>query len=252
MPGHAHTLVAAALLAAVVAGCTSVGFHDAESRAKLDFGEPDRVALCVYVDAGIDEQEARQLIADAWDEEARLYALSVDVVKVVPWQRRGFMMSGIIETITRESLAAPCDRVMALVNRNLGDVAWNLLQLPEVLGAVNDETLTHGYTVARRASVNQLFMSPATVARHEIYHMLGCDEHFDMDHCYRQIARLKRFKHARRDTFFPAWDAINKRIVGTRDEVNARLSVIETPPGATAPPAARVARRARYVVTSAP
>jgi hypothetical protein len=134
------------------------------------------------------------------------------------------MMDGIMETITREPLTPPCDRVMALVNRHLGDIAWNLLQLPEILGAVNDDTLTHGYTVARRASLNQVFESPASVARHEIYHMLGCDEHFNMGRCYAQIAMLKRFKQARGDTFFPAWDAINKRIVATREEVNARLS----------------------------
>jgi len=114
------------------------------------------------------------------------------------------------------------------VNRHLGDIAWNLLQLPEILGAVNDDTLTHGYTVARRASLNQVFESPADVARHEIYHMLGCDEHFNMGRCYAQIAMLKRFKQARGDTFFPAWDSINKRIVATRSEVNARL------PGASA------------------
>ena len=112
---------------------------------------------------------------------------------------------------------------MALVNRHLGDIAWNLLQLPEILGAVNDDTLTHGYTVARRASLNQVFESPADVARHEIYHMLGCDEHFNIGRCYAQIAMLKRFKQTRGDTFFPAWDSINKRIVATRAEVNARL-----------------------------
>src|SRR6267142_815512 len=80
----------------------------------------------------------------------------------------GFMMDGIMEAITREPLRAPCDRVMALVNRHLGDIAWNVLQLPEVLGAVNDETLTHAYTVARRASLNQVLESPAAVARPEI------------------------------------------------------------------------------------
>ena len=223
MPRRSRTFVAACLLAAAVSGCTGIGFHNADTRAKLDFGAPDSVALCVYIDKGISEREARELIADAWNQEGRLYGLAIDVVKVVPWKRRGFMMDGIMETITRQPLTAPCDRVMALVNRHLGDIAWNLLQLPEILGAVNDDTLTHGYTVARRASLNQVFESPADVARHEIYHMLGCDEHFNMARCYAQIAMLKRFKQARGDTFFPAWDSINKRIVATRDEVNARL-----------------------------
>ena len=218
-----RTFVAACLLAAALGGCTAIGFHSPDTRAKLDFGPPDSVGLCVYIDKGISEGEARELIADAWNEEGRLYGLSIDIVKIIPWKRRGFMMDGIMETITREPLTAPCDRVMALVNRHLGDIAWSLLQLPEILGAVNDDTLTHGYTVARRASLNQVFESPADVARHEIYHMLGCDQHFNMGRCYAQIAMLKRFKQARGNTFFPAWDPINKRIVETREEVNARL-----------------------------
>ena len=236
---HRHALMAVSVLAAALGGCTAIGFHDSAMRARLDFGAADRLALCVYVDKGISERAARSLIADAWSTEGRLYGLAVDVVRVVPWKRRGFMMDDIMATITREPLTAPCDRVMALVNRHLGDVAWNLLQLPEILGAVNDETLTHGYTVARRASLNQLFESPADVARHEIYHMLGCDEHFNMGRCYTQIAMLKRFKQATGSDFFPAWDLTKQRIVATRDEVNARLVGINAQAASALPRQAR-------------
>jgi hypothetical protein len=241
---HRRAPLALSVLVAALSGCTAIGVHDSKIRARLDFGAADRVALCVYVDQGISEGAARALIADAWTTEGRLYGLAVDVVSVVPWKRRGFMMDDIMATITREPLTAPCDRVMALVNRHLGDIAWNLLQLPEILGAVNDETLTHGYTVARRASVNQLFESPAAVARHEIYHMLGCDEHFNMGRCYAQIARLKRFKQATGSDFFPAWDLTNKRIVPTRDEVNARLIGID------AQAASALSRQARQATPS--
>ena len=217
------SLVAVCLLAAAVTGCTFIGFHDTAARAALDFGAPDTVALCLYADKGIGEREARRLIADAWGHEGRLYGVDVTVAKVVPWKRHGFTMDGIMDTITREPLAAPCDRVMALVNRNVGDVLWAVLQLPEYLGAVNDDTLTHGYTVARRVSLNQVFMTPVGTARHEIYHMLGCDEHFNMERCYGQIAMLKRYKQEHGSDFFPAWDLVNKRIVPSRGEVNARL-----------------------------
>ena len=37
---------------------------------------------------------------------------------------------------------------MALIGRHAGDVAWGALQLPEVLGSVNDATSTHGFVVA--------------------------------------------------------------------------------------------------------
>src|SRR2546430_9688361 len=97
-----RTLVAGCLLAAAVSGCTNIGFHDSDTRARLDFGASDSVGLCVYIDKGISEREARELIADAWKEEGRLYGLSIEIVKVVPWKRRGFMMDGIMESITRE------------------------------------------------------------------------------------------------------------------------------------------------------
>lgn len=83
--------------------------------------------------------------------------------------------------------------------------------------------MTHGYAIARRASLNQLLESPRSIVRHEIYHLLGCDEHHQMTHCYERIAALKRWKHAHRSDFFPAWDMINKRPLVSRDAVNARL-----------------------------
>ena len=127
-----RTLVAGCLLAAAVSGCTNIGFHDSDTRARLDFGASDSVGLCVYIDKGISEREARELIADAWNEEGRLYGLSIEIVKVVPWKRRGFMMDGIMETIIREPLTPPCDRVMALVNRHLGDIVQEGVVLAEI------------------------------------------------------------------------------------------------------------------------
>jgi hypothetical protein len=193
-----------------------------ELRARIAFGAPDRVALCVLADEGISEERARELIDDAWREETSLYGLRVEVASVTAWRRPAFAADGIIQGLLREPLGPGCDRIFALVNRHAGDVVWGLL-LPEVLGAVNDETLTHGYAVVGRASLNQVFMPPVEVVRHELHHMVGCDAHFDMERCYRQIAMLKHRRQDHDADFFPAWDRINQRMLVSREAVRLRL-----------------------------
>ena len=222
------------LLALVpLAGCTSLGAHDQAALRQLDFGAKDTVALCLYLDEGISEARARALIDEAWRDEAPLYGLEVKVASVTRWRRPAFMMDGIIGALRREPLAPGCDRLLALIGRHLGDVVWGLL-LPEYLGAVDDETLTHGYVIARRVSLNQLFEPPRSVVRHELYHLLGCDEHFNMERCYQRIASLKRTKRALGSDFFPAWDLSNNVILVSREAVNARLRAVvdgrENPP----------------------
>jgi len=210
------------LLLFVLSGCTSIGFHSVAVRAQHDFGMPDVVRLCLYLDDGISETQALRLIHEAWREEGRLYGLHVGVASVTRWRRPAFTVDGILAAIQREPLAEGCDRVFALVGRHLGDALWALL-LPEVLGAVNDETLTHGYAVVQRASLNQILTSPTDVVRHELYHLLGCDAHFRMGRCYEQIARLKRWKQETRSDFFPAWDLLRQEMLVSREAVNTRL-----------------------------
>jgi hypothetical protein len=214
---------AVGLVLLLLSGCTSIGLHSVDARRQHDFGIPDTVRLCLYLDDGISEMSARALIEDAWREEAPLYGLRIAVTEVTRWPRPAFTMSGIIEALTREPLQPGCDRVFALIGRHVGDVLWGLLLLPEILGAVNDETLTHGYAIVHWATLNQLVSSPRHVVRHELYHLLGCDEHFRMARCYQQIARLKRSKHLQQNDFFPAWDLVNQRILASRDAVNEVL-----------------------------
>jgi hypothetical protein len=211
------------LIGIALSACTGMGLHSAPSRAGRDFGPPTTLALCLLVDEGISEAAARAMIDEAWGEEGRLYGLTIEVVSVSRWRRAGFTMDGIMNALLREPLGPRCDRLFALIGRHAGDVVWGLLGLPEVLGAVDDNTLTHGYAVVSRASLNQVFMSPTSVVRHELYHLLGCDEHFDMVSCYDRIAALKRRKQEAGTDFFPAWDAVNGRVLSSREAVNATL-----------------------------
>jgi hypothetical protein len=215
---------ALSLALVVISGCTSIGLHSADARRQHEFGPPDTVRLCLHLDDGISETRGRALIDEAWRGEAPLYGLRLAVTEVTRWPRPAFTMNGIIEALTREPLPPGCDRVFALIVRHVGDILWGLLLLPEVLGAVNDETLTHGYAIVGHASLNQLFSSPTDVIRHEIYHLLGCDEHFRMGRCYEQIARLKQWKRSHQSEFFPAWDITSQRILATREAVNEALS----------------------------
>lgn len=217
----------------VLSGCTAVGFHSAVVRAQHDFGVPDTVRLCLYLDEGVSEASARALIDAAWREEAQLYGLHVRVASVTRWPRPAFTVDGILAALQHEPLVAECDRVFALIGRHAGDALWGLL-LPEVLGAVNDETLTHGYAVVQRATLNQILSSPTDVVRHELYHLLGCDAHFRMRRCYEQIALLKRWKRENRSDFFPAWDLLGQQMLVSREAVNDRLKTVTQPTPVTA------------------
>ena len=212
-----------ALWIIAMTACTSMGSHNVLARSDIDFGPAERLSFCLLVDEGITERAARQLMNDAWREEGALYGLNIEVVSVVPWGRPAYTMQGILDALLQHPLHPQCDRVFALIGRHVGDVVWGLLGLPEVLGAVDDNTSTHGYAVVQRASVNQLFLSPTSVVRHEIYHLLGCSEHFNMSGCYETITAMKRRKRDGGSDFFPAWDGINERTLVSRDAVNARL-----------------------------
>jgi len=221
-----YVLALVVVVAMESSACTSMGFHNVQARGGFDFGPPDSLSFCLLVDDGITDQTAREVIDDAWREEGALYGLSIKVVSVRPWPRPAFTVQGIMEALLRQPLGAGCDRVFALIGRHVGDMLWGLIGLPEVLGAVDDNTSTHGYAVIQRASLNQMFMSPGSVVRHEIYHLLGCGEHFNMPACYENITAMKLRKRVDGADFFPAWDVVNNRPLVSREAVNARLQEV--------------------------
>jgi hypothetical protein len=113
---------------------------------------------------------------------------------VVPWQhawtRAGFTHSSLFDDVARRDLEPPCDRLVALVDRNAGDFLWGLL-MPEILGEVDEATRTRGYIVATTGSVNQLLEPPSQATVHEFYHLLGCPHALSLSRCYHLIAALK-------------------------------------------------------------
>jgi hypothetical protein len=215
--------IALTSLGLVLSACTTMGQHHASVREHFDFGPQETLSVCLYVDHGISEDTGRALVESAWKDESKLYAINVKVVNVTQWSRPAFGMDGILADLRQKPLEAPCDRVLALVGRNFGDFLWSLIG-PEILGAVNTESLTHGYAAAKVASLNQILNSPSEIIEHEIYHMLGCGQHADMNACYQRIADLKRWKRESGTDFFPSWDLVNNRMLASRADVNARLA----------------------------
>jgi len=171
-----------------------MGFDHPALRDSIDYGPPREVRLCVYLDEGISRQDAEDLL-HSWDEQASIYNLYLTPVSFEGLTREGFLHSQILAQVARMPLPAACDRMLYFVNRNAGDALYGLasiaLGLPEVLGEVDDATLTRGYVVARRATMNQIVVTPAHATEHELFHLLGCPSHFNMPDCYRRIQGLK-------------------------------------------------------------
>lgn len=181
----------------IVVGCTTVGIHDRVARAQLGLAEEMRtVRLCAYLDDGITPHQVRALLADAWDADAEGIGIRWEIVDAWPRSRSGFTYFSLREAVDRLPLPSHCDRAMLFLGRHFGDVLWGLaaiaIPLPEVGGYVDNHTHLRGYVVATRATLLQvIWLTPASTLRHELYHMLGCDESLSLAPCYRVIQALK-------------------------------------------------------------
>src|SRR5690349_11878959 len=224
-------------------GCfvTSVGMDRPEVRAQTDFGPSSTLRVCALLDDGITQRDAQETLADYWNEnEASKYNLSVKMVSYssLPRTIDQFFHWQIGRQVVMRQIPPGCDRMMYFVNRNVLDVAWSVPEAygaPEVLGEVDDYTMTRGYVVDRIASLNQVLMSPwfspSKVARHEAFHMVGCGHDLVMDQCYKHIAEAKWIEDRLRgagcyektgtEEFFPAFShAGDGPILLTRPQAN--------------------------------
>lgn len=206
----------------VLAGCSTYGFSNLSKLEKMDFGEPETVSVCILKDKNVQQERVDEIVG-ALREEFAQYGIIIDVPLAQSWERPGFFYDSIMLDIIKEPLQPPCDKVLALVNRNEADFFWGLL-LPEVLGAVENITWTKGFSVAEMGSLNQMlgFATPNSVAVHESYHFFGCEHSLSMGKCYDQIKTLKTLANAERkngNDFFPTMTREGK-VLKTRAEVN--------------------------------
>ncbi len=218
-----------------------IGIDHPAMRESMSFGADRRVNMCVLLDKGVSREDAEALLA-TWEEEASKYDLHVKAVSYEEMPRSGFFSEQIMSQLNEIPLGSSCDRLIYFVNRNVGDYVYGLTSisfgLPEVLGEVDDATLTRGYVVAKFGSPNQVVLTPKRVAQHEIYHLLGCPKHFDMPDCYRRIrdlknveARLEEEKYYLKSgekPFYPTYASRSDSMLISRAQVNAYQNKQET------------------------
>ena len=209
------------------AGCTTIGIGDKAALNGADLGQPEILRLCIYKDVAVPDQRVEEIIG-AIKGEFALHGVQIEVPWIRPWQRPAFEMEGIINDIAARPLECPCDRLFGVVGRDYKDFVWGLV-LPEILGAVEDGTLTKGYTVGEWGSLNQLLslQSPADTAVHEAYHLLGCKHGLFASACYRQVEAMRKVAQDNRQQgkdFFPAMN-LKGRIFWTRADVDRYLGV---------------------------
>jgi hypothetical protein len=203
----------------VLAGCTTVGSHSRTKQAAIDYGPAAVMRVCVLKTEDVKVQRPGALL-EAVNDEFAPYGITVEVPWIRPWTRPGFEVGAMMQDLIQRDLEPPCDRLVGFVDRNVGDFLWAFV-MPEVLGAVDDITATHGYVVATSASVNQIFVTPSAATVHEFYHLLGCPHGLSLVKCYGQIAALKAAIVPDAD-FFPG---VTKEggFLTTRDAANAAM-----------------------------
>ena len=123
-PRHAELSVPSLLRIAAVAACvalaacTTVGMHTRQQVA-VEYGPPVQMRVCVLRAPGVTTQRVSELVA-AVNTEFAAYGIEVVVPWMRPWARSGFTSERLFDDVTRRELEAPCDRLMAFVDRKLG------------------------------------------------------------------------------------------------------------------------------------
>lgn len=217
----------------VLTGISCIGFHVASERKSHQYGADTDLKICFITEPGIDEADTRELAAE-WDEELSLYGIRVKVAGIQTMKRPGFMYGPVLGFLNSLMLEAPCDRIVYLMGRTAGDIAFEVAMMGifvklglkfEVHGAVETRTHTRGFVKAQYMEFLQLlFSSPRSTMIHEGYHLLGCEHSFTLSACYARIARLKEALSTpgRDPDFFPTYGS-NGVILTTRSEVNAGM-----------------------------
>lgn len=190
------TLMVSSILSSC-AGCTFIGIDRPATREAMDWGPAETIPTCVYLDHNVTQKRATELISGWNDNEGAWFKLRFQPVSYSEVDRSAgdlfyFQIAAHLQSIPKPDT---CAKQVWFVNRNLFDAAYGLGSLatgaPEIVGWTDDETRSKVFTYADVATVNQVFLSPASTTRHELYHTLGCD-HFSMTQCYQRIQDFKR------------------------------------------------------------
>lgn len=210
---------------------TSVGFWDEQSYGAQDYGSWRTVHVCVYLDDGVSREQAANLMSDWTTKDAVGAYYRMDVVPEGFWRlpRRGFLHNAIMDEVAHIPLHGNCDRVFYFANHSAGDYLYANLPIvvgvfpPEVMGEVEDATMTHGFAFAEADSLVTGLMGTQHAVWHEFYHLLGsCPHSFTLKQCYARISMLKRMNSE--DGFYPSMNLPGNGVFLSRAEVNQTLA----------------------------
>jgi hypothetical protein len=221
------------LLALTTSACsTTIGKHNLEEYGKHDwqFDRPRVVNVHVYLDRGVSETRARELMVQWREHEAKLYGLEINAYGFQELPRDfGFFHTSIMDQVAAIPLKDKDDRVFYFAAHGPQDFFYSYATLlafipPEVLGEVEDQTMTHGWAWAHIESIPSMLLPPADATTHEFYHLIGACPHGDdmgKSGCYDRIFALKQAPSE--DGFFAAM-SLSGHIYHSRAEVNSALA----------------------------
>ena len=174
------------------AGCTTIGTASLEDIKSHDFGGEQTLRMCIYKDTTVSDAQTEKMIA-VMKKEFLPFGIKVEIPWVRDWKRPAFPATGSSMTLLRarwNRRAIVCSAWSAGI---WGTFLWGII-LPEILGAVEETTMTKGYAVAEWGSLNQVLAlrSPENLMVHETYHLLGCGHGLNAGLCLDQIVRMKK------------------------------------------------------------
>lgn len=224
-------LIISLCLVFLFSNCTTVGFHDDKLRKSIDFGEEQNLNVCLFHEEGIDKSEVAELERD-WAEELSLYKIKLKFQKTKQVKRFAFFGTDVLDQLRYYKLDSNCDRLVYMVGRTWGDIAYEIFTLGiffgvgvklEIHGAVESYTNTRGFVKAKYAALLQLlFTSPSSTLVHEGYHLMGCPHMLWKDECYKIIleAKNKNRKNTRPDKIFSVRSTGDKQEYYSSEQVN--------------------------------
>lgn len=210
---------------------TSVGFWDEGLYRAQNYGSWRTVHVCVYLDDGVSRDQAMTLMSDWTTKDALASYYRMDVVPEGFWtlSRQGFLHSSIMEQVAHIPLQGNCDRVFYFVNHSAADYIYANLPMavgffpPEVMGEVEDATMTHGFAFASADGILTAAMGVQHTTWHEFYHLLGaCPHALSLGKCYARISMLKRANGE--NGFYPSMNLPGNSLFLSRAEVNRTLA----------------------------
>ena len=148
--------------------------------------------VCVMRASDVTDERVQE-IREGLQRGADRHGVRVEIPWVREWSRSGFATEDSLISLMRVPLEAPCDRLLGLIGRHLGDFIANVagFNVPIVL---DRETSARAVIVANMDPVNSALRPPDRNAEFLTQAYLGCRLRLDIfqEECAQRVANLQR------------------------------------------------------------